>query len=71
MAFSTGKYPHCGKTLSSVNIEHIDITEGLQVKWHGASFVCPWCNVVLSVGLDPIAIKADIVSEVVEALRRK
>ena len=65
----TGKCPGCQKTISKVRVENIDITEGFTPTWKGVSFLCPSCSCVLSVGVDPVALKADIVAEVVNNLR--
>jgi hypothetical protein len=65
----SGKCPKCEKLITSVTIEHVDVMQGLTTKWHGASYLCPHCNAVLGVGIDPVALKADTVKEVVKALR--
>ncbi len=67
---NTGKCPGCSKTLTYVKIEGMDIKQGFQSAFHGVSFLCPSCHVVLSVGIDPIALKADVVDEVVEKLKK-
>jgi hypothetical protein len=67
---NTGKCPKCEKLLTSVKIEPIDVQQGFQTAWHGVSLSCPWCRAILSVSIDPIAIKTDIVNEVVKALRK-
>jgi len=58
-----GKCPKCDKVVSAVRIENVDVREGFQSKWHGVSYCCTNCSAVLSVGIDPIAIKTDIVNE--------
>jgi len=39
--------------------------------YKGVSYVCPsmGCHLVLGVGLDPIALKTDLVNEIVKKLR--
>lgn len=65
-----GKCPKCGLIVSHVNIEHVDIRQAFQSKWHGASLVCPNlnCSTVLGVTIDPIAIKADTISGVLQSM---
>ena len=58
----TGQCPKCETSISYTDGEHVDIHSG-GTKWHGVSFVCPSCRVVLGIQIDPIAMKADIVSE--------
>jgi hypothetical protein len=68
--FTTGKCPKCEGTIGFVNIEHVNVREGLQNKWHGVSLICPHCRTVLGVSIDPIALKSDIVEEILQGLRR-
>jgi hypothetical protein len=37
--------------------------------WNCVTYNCPFCFSVLSVGIDPVALKADTVAEVVRALK--
>lgn len=37
--------------------------------YKGVSYQCGGCRAILSVGIDPLALKADLVKEVVKALR--
>ncbi len=63
------KCPGCKKTITNVRYEAIDVNEGFTPAYHGVSFFCPSCHCVLGVGLDPIALKADIVNAVVKRLQ--
>lgn len=64
-----GKCPKCGATVASVDIESVTVRLGFQPKWHGVNYCCPGCHSVLGVSIDPIALKTDIVGEVIEALK--
>ena len=64
-----GNCPKCEKSLTSVTIEDVKVVVSLQHKWNGISYLCPYCRTILSVGIDPIALKSDTVAEVVKALR--
>ena len=64
-----GKCPKCENAVTSVSIEHVDVTQAFTQKWHGVSFLCPHCQTVLGVGIDPVALKTDTVKEVVKALQ--
>ena len=73
---NSGKCPKCEEIVSSVRIEDIDINLGPAIDWQGVSYCCPscdtvLCNTVLSVQLDPVALKTDIINVLVEELRRK
>ena len=65
-----GSCPKCGNVVTSVAIEEVKITQGLQHVFLGVSYVCPnWgCQAVLTVSIDPIALKTDIVNEVLRGL---
>jgi hypothetical protein len=67
---NTGKCPGCGNTITSARFEAITINEGFTPTFKGVSFICPSCSCVLGVGLDPLALKAGIVKDVVESLRK-
>jgi len=62
--------PQCNAALSSAKAESISIDGGTAGRWHGVAYTCPSCNTFLGVEIDPIALKADIVSEVVDQIRR-
>ncbi|GAB2181476.1 hypothetical protein DLREEDagrD3_16990 [Denitratisoma sp. agr-D3] len=65
---SQGKCPKCEKIISSVTIEDVDVVVGMQSKWRGISYLCPYCKTVLSVGIDPIALKTETVNGLLKAL---
>jgi hypothetical protein len=69
----TGKCPKCEKVLQSVKLEQIDVSVNPLTgpTWNGASYVCPHCGAILSVGLDPVALKADTVKEVLKGLGKR
>jgi len=64
---NSGICPKCGKIISAVKIEDVDVRVGFQSKWRGISYCCLHCNTVLNVEIDPIAIKTDIVNEITKS----
>jgi hypothetical protein len=68
---NTGKCPKCESTITRAEIEHLDVTENFQSRWHGISLVCPSCHTVLGAAIDPVALKNDIVELVVSKLRSR
>ena len=70
MAIS-GKCPKCDQFMNHVNLEYIDVNVALKSQWKGVSYLCPYCSCILSVGIDPIAIKADIVGEISRKLQAR
>ena len=66
---NTGKCPKCEKVVTSVRIEDVNVAVGFQPKWQGIAYCCPSCNTMLSVQIDPVALKTDIINGVIEELR--
>ena len=62
----TGKCPSCEKLVTQALFESINVTSGIFETdgWKGVSFLCPYCHTVLGVGIDPVALKTDTVSEI-------
>ena len=67
---NSGKCPKCQEIVDSVRIEDVDINLGPGMNWRGVSYCCPSCDTVLSVQLDPVALKTDIINVIIEELRR-
>jgi hypothetical protein len=65
-----GKCPSCSALVTQVQFDSVNVTPGLlgQGGWKGVSYLCPHCRVVLGVGIDPVALKTDTVSEVCDHL---
>jgi hypothetical protein len=63
------KCPKCEKTFSNVRCEHVDVNAS-GGDWHGVAYSCPWCQSALGVEIDPIALKTDIVNQLMQALRK-
>jgi hypothetical protein len=67
---SSGKCPKCEKIIQHAVIEALPIHQSFQAKWLGVSYACPHCNTILSIGIDPVALKTDTISGLLEALRK-
>lgn len=68
----SAKCPKCDRFLGSVNIEATTL-QGLNMKTlRGIIYSCPnlGCSAAISVEVDPLAVKADIVAELLKALRK-
>jgi hypothetical protein len=64
-----GTCPKCEATVSSVQIRNVTVSAGIGgPSWNGIKYLCPTCNCVLSVAIDPVALKNDIVSAILLAL---
>ncbi len=60
-----GKCPKCEKILTNVRIADVDCKTGIGGRsWRGISYSCPFCSTIISIQIDPIAIKTDTVNAI-------
>ena len=64
------KCPGCERPFSNLSAEHTEISVPNGRTWHGIVYMCPVCRTAVGAEIDPITLKADIVNEVVAALRK-
>ncbi len=64
-----GTCPKCDEPVASVWIEDCDIRSAGGT-WRGIRYLCPSCRCVLSVSIDPVALKTEIVDEILAELRK-
>jgi uncharacterized protein with PIN domain len=62
--------PKCNAELSAVHAEPITINAA-KSSWHGVAYVCPACDVILSVGVDPMSLRNDLLDELSKRFDRK
>jgi len=61
-----GLCPHCNKMINNVNLEKMTSSSFMGTQWNTIGYACPFCQKIITVSIDPIAIKTDII----EALRK-
>jgi phage FluMu protein Com len=66
-----GKCPKCDQLITQVGSSTVDIKVPFGATQRGVSYFCPSCQVVLSVQIDPMVIKSEIVSELLAKLPRR
>jgi phage FluMu protein Com len=66
----TGKCPKCDEVMPTIKIQGVTAKELFGASWNAISYQCPKCDTVLSVEMDPVALKSDIVNEVAKRLGR-
>jgi uncharacterized protein with PIN domain len=71
MMLNTGQCPSCKTLITHVHIEKMDIKLDLTSTYVGVSYVCPNCQSILSVGIDPVALKTDTVDDIAEKLEQE
>ncbi len=66
------KCPHCEKVLMSTNFQAIETKEKFKMNngFRAVAHCCPMCDSVLSVEIDPIAVKSDILGGLKKLLGR-
>ena len=60
--------PKCAQRILHVTIEEVEVSAPSGKPWRGITYACPHCRVLLSVGIDPILLKADTVSATLAGL---
>ena len=65
----SGKCPKCDKQISHVNLKNVNVNVDFQPGWLGVTYCCPFCDYILGVGIDPVALKTDTIDGVIEALK--
>lgn len=65
-----GKCPKCQEVVLRANIADVPARAFMgRTEWKAISFNCPLCNTVIGMQIDPIAIKTDIIDELMRKLR--
>jgi hypothetical protein len=59
--------PKCGEQILAVDGEQVPIIAG-GTSWRGVAYSCQTCGMLLGFVTDPIAIKTDIVDEILDRL---
>ena len=67
---STGKCPKCQSQLTNVNLEEMPIHVNFRPAFRGISLLCPYCQTILYVSIDPMLLRDDILEEISQ-LRKK
>jgi hypothetical protein len=67
---SNAKCPKCGTVLASVTAGHVQINVPGGKAYHGLTYACPSCQVLLSIQMDPTALNIDIVDALFDKLRK-
>ena len=62
-----GKCPGCATSIASVNFEPISVRGG-PLTWEAVAYLCPECHTIISMGMDPVAVKTETISEILETL---
>ena len=60
--------PICKKAVSTARVESVQLLDSNGATYNGAKFSCASCGSVLSLGIDPLAQRNDIVLEILFAL---
>jgi hypothetical protein len=59
-----GLCPYCKTMLTRLKLEEMTCSAFMGTQWRGIAYVCPNCQNILNVSIDPIAIKTDIINEI-------
>jgi hypothetical protein len=68
---NVAKCPNCQAQITRVTISDVCVDAEIgHPTWHGVAYTCPSCSTVISVGVDPFALKADTVDGVVNEIKK-
>jgi hypothetical protein len=60
--------PHCKSPVAAVNISDVQGLTNLQNKWNCIAYSCQACNCIISVQMDPVALRTDTLTEIARLL---
>ncbi len=63
--------PECNAMVSHLNIQEMTSAALFGTEWRTIAFLCPTCQKILSIQIDPIAIKTDIINAIIDAVRHR
>lgn len=65
------KCPYCNQNILTVNIKTIPAYDESGRQWDWVTYTCPNfnCNAILSVWIDPVALKTDTVNDIIKKLK--
>jgi len=66
----SNKCPKCQNSLHRAVINDISLDVPGGKTWRGLAYVCPDCDTILSVQMDPIALKSDTIEGIASRIRR-
>lgn len=58
------KCPKCSNIVTTATLNDVSIG-----KWRGVSYSCPFCFSILSIAIDPVALKSDAIGGVADELK--
>jgi uncharacterized protein with PIN domain len=62
--------PKCGKPLNILNAQAVKAHVQFGHKLNCLAYTCPACHVVLGVGIEPLGLKEEIVSDLFKRLKK-
>lgn len=62
--------PKCGASIKQVHMAEVEAKSDHGPSLRGVTYSCLHCFHVLSVGLDPMAIKSDMVKQIVDEIKK-
>lgn len=63
--------PECNSLVSHLNIQEMTSSAFFGTQWRTIAFVCPTCQKILSIQIDPIAIRTDIINAIANITKNR
>ncbi len=61
-----GKCPKCDQFITQGKLEALPIQQSDGTIWEGVACLCPHCSVILSMAIDPVAIKTSTIEAILD-----
>lgn len=68
---NSGKCPKCDATISNVKVEDVIINTGTATNLRGFSYLCPKCETVLSIQMNPLTLNQDLQNNILDSLKQR
>lgn len=65
-----GKCPSCEALVTTVTIDSVDARGPKGSIFRAASYLCPYCRTILSIQIDPLAVKIDTVAAIEVVMKK-
>jgi hypothetical protein len=62
--------PECDNQVESVKVAKVGLDNSYLPGWHAISYSCKHCNAVLGLGIDPVVLREDLISEILSRQKR-
>jgi hypothetical protein len=71
MKTGNNKCPFCNASITSLEVDDVDLMVNSSPTWRGFSYGCPFCHKTIAVQMNPLTLQSDIADEVVQKISQR